>query len=135
MKLRQKQAFGLIEILVVLVIIAILASILLPRYLSGGKDPRTGKKTLAPREKAQQVGGIAYLSQIQQAITMYKMDNEDKLPQSLTELGRYGVTGEMLIDPVSKQPLGYNPQTGEVTSPTELPGNVGRAMNQLNNNK
>lgn len=127
----KRRAFGLIEILVVVAIIAVLAAFLVPKYLSGSKDPVTGKKTLAPKERAQQVGGIEYLSQIQQAITMYKMDNEEHLPQSLSELKRYGVTDEMLIDPVTKQPLLYDPQTGQVTSPT-MPSNVGNAMNQLN---
>jgi prepilin-type N-terminal cleavage/methylation domain-containing protein len=126
-----RRAFSLIEILVTLVIIGILAALLVPRLTSGGKDA-SGKRILAPKQKAQQVGTISYIGQIQQAITMYKMDNEERLPQSLTELKRYGVTDEMLIDSVSKQPLQYNPQTGEVTSPTGLPGRVGNALNLPN---
>jgi len=127
----KRRAFSLVEILVVVIIIGILAAILIPRYLTGGKDA-SGKKVLAPKERAQQTAGISYVSQIQQAITMYKMDNEEQLPPNLQALKRYGVTEEMLIDPVSKQPLQYNPQTGEVTSPTPLPGSVGRALNLPN---
>ena len=127
----KRRAFSLVEILVVLVIIAILAAILIPRYLTGGKDAN-GKKVLAPRERAQQTAGISYVSQIQQAIMMYKMDNEEHLPPSLQDLKKYGVTAEMLLEPVSKQPLLYNPQTGEVKSPTPLPGSVDRALNLQN---
>lgn len=127
----RRRAFSLVEILVVIVIIALLAAVLLPRYLSGGKDA-SGKKVLAPKQRAQQTAGISYISQIQQAIMMYKMDNEERLPPNLQELRRYGVTQEMLLDPVTKQPLQYNPQTGEVTSPTPLPGSVNRALNLQN---
>ena len=127
----KRRVFTLIEILVVVVILGILAAIVIPRLTGGGKDA-VGKRILAPKEKAQQVGTISYVSQIQQAITMYKMDNDERLPASLQELKRYGVTNEMLIDGVSKQPLQYNPQTGEVTSPTALPGSVGRALNLQN---
>ena len=126
-----RRLFSLIEILVVLVIIAVLATVLVPRLIGGGKDA-SGKRVLTHKQRAQQVGTISYVSQIQQAITMYKMDNEERLPTSLTELKRYGVTDEMLIDAVSKQPLQYNSQTGEVTSPTALPGSIGRALNLPN---
>ncbi len=129
--MRRQRFFTLVEMLVVIVIIGILAAIIIPRLTRGGKDA-SGKRVLAPREKAQQVGTISYVSQIQQAITMYKMDNEDRLPESLQELKRYGVTDEMLIDSVSKQPLQYNPQTGEVTSPVPLPGRVNNALNLSN---
>lgn len=129
--MRRQRVFTLIEILVVIVIIGILATIIIPRLTRGGKDA-SGKRVLAPRERAQQVGTISYVSQIQQAITMYKMDNDERLPGSLQELKRYGVTDEMLIDGVSKQPLQYNPQTGEVTSPVPLPGRVGNALNLPN---
>ena len=63
---------------------------------------------------------MSYVGQIQQAITMYKMDNEERLPQSLQELTKYGVTKEMMMDGASGKPLLYNPQTGEVTSPMPL---------------
>lgn len=129
--MRRQRVFTLIEILVVIVIIGILATIIIPRLTRGGKDA-SGKRVLAPRERAQQVGTISYVSQIQQAIAMYKMDNDERLPGSLQELKRYGVTDEMLIDGVSKQPLQYNPQTGEVTSPVPLPGRVGNALNLPN---
>lgn len=127
----RRRVFSLIEILVVIVIIGILAAIVVPRLTRGGKDA-AGRRVLAPKEKAQQVGTISYVGQIQQAIAMYKMDNDERLPATLQELKRYGVTDEMLIDGVSKQPLQYNPQTGEVTSPVPLPGRIGNALNLPN---
>lgn len=127
----RQRAFSLIEIVVVVVIIGILAAVIVPPLIRGGKDA-SGKRVLAPKERAQQSAGISYVSQIQQAIMMYKMDNEERLPQNLQELKRYGVTSEMLLDPVSKQPLLYNPQTGEVKSPTPLPNSVDRALNLQN---
>lgn len=111
-----RRAFTLVELLVVLVLLMLLAAFLLPRYL-GGKDPVSGKKIASPRERAQQTAGVSYLSQINQALTMYKMDHDDQLPQSLNELKTYGVTDEMLVDPVTKQPLSYDPQTGRVGEP------------------
>jgi prepilin-type N-terminal cleavage/methylation domain-containing protein len=116
MNRRLRNAFTLVELLVVAIILCILMAILLPRYL-GGKDPVTGKKVAAPKERAQAVAGVSYISQINQAISMYKMDNDDALPPDLQALKRYGVTDEMLIDPVSRQPLQYDPQTGQVTLP------------------
>jgi prepilin-type N-terminal cleavage/methylation domain-containing protein len=124
----RRRFFSLIELVVVLVIIGILAAILIPRLTTGGKDA-SGKRVLAPKQRAQQTASISYISQIQQAIQMYKMDNEERLPATLQELKRYGVTDEMILDPVSKQPLQYNSQTGEITSPTALPGSVNRALN------
>jgi prepilin-type N-terminal cleavage/methylation domain-containing protein len=116
---RVARGFSLIEILVVVAIILILSAIYLPR-LTGGRDPLSGKRHASPTQKAHQVATVSYVGQIQQAISMYKMDNEDRLPQNLQELKRYGVTEEMLMDGASGQPLLYNPQTGEVTSPMPL---------------
>jgi prepilin-type N-terminal cleavage/methylation domain-containing protein len=105
--------FTLIEILCVLVIMCILAAIILPRYI-GGKDPKTGKRIPAPRERAQRVAGVEYIGQINQAIMMYKNDHDEQMPQSLQELKAYGLTDEMLLDPVTRQPLSYDPRTGRI---------------------
>jgi prepilin-type N-terminal cleavage/methylation domain-containing protein len=116
---QKSRGFSLIEILIVVAIILILSAIYLPR-LTGGRDPLSGKKRTSPVQKAHQVATVSYVSQIQQAINMYKMDNEDRLPQNLQELKRYGVTEEMLMDGASGKPLEYNPQTGEITNPMPL---------------
>jgi prepilin-type N-terminal cleavage/methylation domain-containing protein len=114
--MNRRRGFGLIEVLIVVAIMLILMALILPRYL-GGKDALTGKKHSSPRERAQQVQGISYLGQIAQAIAMYKMDHDDQPPQSLSELKRYGVTPEMLIEPTSHKPYGYDPQTGRLVNP------------------
>lgn len=113
-----RRAFSLIEILLVVVIMGILAAVLVPR-LTGGKDPVTGKKVASPRERAQQTQGTSYLAQIEQAIQMYKMDHDEQLPPNLAELTRYGVTPEMLLEPVSRKPYNYNPQTGQLSPPQQ----------------
>lgn len=112
-----RSGFGLVEILVVIVIISILAVVMIPR-LTGGKDAVTGKKIAAPRERAKQVAGSSYTGQINQAIQMYRMDHEDRMPPNLQALKAYGVTDEMLLDPNTRQPLPYNPQTGQVGGST-----------------
>jgi general secretion pathway protein G len=109
----RRGAFSLIEILIVVAIIAILAAIVVPR-LTGGKEPMTGKKGASPIGRARQTAGISYIAQIKQAIEMYKMDNDGQLPPNLQALTRYGVTPDMLLDPNTRQPVAYNPQTGEV---------------------
>ncbi|MBC8103542.1 MAG: type II secretion system protein [Cytophagales bacterium] len=115
--------FGLIELLVVIVIIGILAAVLIPSLTGGGKDAN-GKRTLSPKERAKAVGTTEYIGQINQAIQMYRMDNEDRNPGSLAELKAYGVLEEMLVDQVTKQPLPYDPATGRVGN-TNGPDSLG----------
>lgn len=108
---RAAPAFGLIEILVVVVILAILAVVLIPRLTGAG---RNDKKAPSPPQRARQVAGNAYIGQINQAISMYKMDNENQPPPNLQALKTYGVTDEMLIDPNTRRPLSYDPATGVI---------------------
>lgn len=108
-----RNGFSLIEILVTMVIIAILASILLPRLL-GGKDAISGKKHTSPKARAQQAVGVEYIGQINQAITMYKMDHDEQLPPNLEALKPYGVMDSMIRDPRTGQKLSYDPRTGIV---------------------
>ncbi len=113
---RNRVGLGLIELLVVIVIIALLALFLLPRILgTGGKKNKDGTRTpVTPMGRAKQAAGAEYVGQINQAITMYRMDNDNANPASLQDLKKYGVTDEMLVDPLTKAPLAYDPSTGAV---------------------
>jgi len=124
---RTRSGFSLIEILLVVVIIAVMAYFLLPRLL-GGRDPLTHKTIVAPRERAQQVVGVEYIGQLNQAIQMYRGDHDGQLPPSLTDLKAYGVTDEMLLDPVTRRPYPYDPQTG-VIGKSNGPDSLGGGAN------
>jgi prepilin-type N-terminal cleavage/methylation domain-containing protein len=120
--------FGLIEILVVLVIIGILMAVMVPTYLgSGGKDA-AGHRVLAPKQRAQAVGTAAYVEQINQAIQMYRMDNDNRNPPSLEALKHYGLTDEMIVDQVTHQPIPYDPNTGQVVG-SNGPDSLGGGAN------
>jgi competence protein ComGC len=115
---RKSVGYTLIGTLAVIAILGVLAVVMIPRLISGSTDPATGKKVPAPRERAKMAAGVAYIGQINQAIQMYRMDNDGKNPANLMELTRYGVTNEMIMDPVTKRPLAYNPATGQVGNST-----------------
>lgn len=114
MKEQRSRGFSLIEILIVIVIIALLSAFLIPRLIgSGGKDA-SGKTVASPKQRAQQTVGVEYTSQINMAIQMYRDDHEGQNPPDLQSLKAYKVTDEMLLDPVTRQPLSYDAQTGTV---------------------
>ena len=119
----RRPGLGLVEVLVVLALLVVLAAFLYPRLAGGGKDA-AGRKAASPKERAEQTAGVSYQQQINQAIALYRMDNDGQNPPDLKALKRYNVTDEMLLDPVTKQRLAYDPRTGRVGGPTgaALPG-------------
>jgi type II secretory pathway pseudopilin PulG len=109
---------SLIGLLVVIALIMVLAVAMLgPRMGSDGvKRPGVYKQSM---NRAEDVGLNSNISQIQQVITMYRNDNEGKPPASLEELRRYAkdYPAEMWVDPLTRQPLIYDPATGTISAP------------------
>lgn len=87
----------LIGTLVAVVIVIVLAAMWIPRLTRHRTDP--GRPASAPLERADEMACLSYQQQINQAITLYKMDNEGALPRSVNDLKKYGITDEMLHAP------------------------------------
>ena len=109
--------FGLIELLVVVVLIMLLAAYMIPRY-TGGTDT-AGRKVPSPTQRARQVEGVSYVAQLEMAISMYRDDHEGANPPNLQALKAYGITDEMMLDPNTRQVIGYDPQTGKLGTSRE----------------
>jgi competence protein ComGC len=121
--LRRNRAGSLVEVLLVCGLLVGLAAFMYPRVISAGKSDKN--KGLAPTQRARQTEGIAYVKQIRDAIQMYRTDHNEQNPPSLQDLKPYGVTDAMMVDPVSKKPLAYNAETGEVSG-TSTPDAIKR---------
>lgn len=107
------QAMLLIEILVVAAIIALLAYMIVPRYLGERSSPEKGT-VAGPKERAQSVDCMNNLRNIRAAIEMQRQMGNEELPPSLSDLASSGVTEGMTKCPVSGQPYTYDPRTGIV---------------------
>ncbi|MHB1000718.1 MAG: competence type IV pilus major pilin ComGC [Armatimonadota bacterium] len=114
---RKDNGFGLIEMMVVVVIIALLAIYMLPRYL-GSKDTLAGKGGItAPIQKAESVDCLNNLQQIRNAVTMYQNTNEQN-PSSLADLSASGISESHTKCPISAKPYNYDPSQGAVSCST-----------------
>jgi len=111
---RTREAWSLIEILVVLAILLILAIWLIPQYTGRGTEP-TGQPRKTPENAALAVQCRNNLQQIRLAIRMSRPTGEEPLPSSLQE---FRLPAEMMVCPVSKQPYWYDPQMGRAQCPT-----------------
>ena len=117
MKHKAKQAFSLVELLVVIAVIAIAAAYFLPRYLGG--TSLDGKKHNSPISAARSVECQSYLLQVRQGINMSKI-NEEKLPETIAALK---LPDEVTHCPVGHEEYVYDPAKGEVHCPH--PGHEG----------
>jgi prepilin-type N-terminal cleavage/methylation domain-containing protein len=114
------RAFGLIEVLVVVIIVLVLAAILLPRYM-GGRTPE-GKTIKAPVTAAKDTVCRANLTTVRQSIAAHQAGDPDgKYPVRLMELRE--LTPEFNKCPVGGEPYLYDPQTGQVRCPHPGHGN------------
>ena len=111
----RKKGFALVEMLVVIVIIAILAIVLIPKYTGTnlvGKD-----KINAPIQQAHSVECQNNLQQIRNAITLYSNENEQQYPPSLDAIS--GSMSKITFKcPISGNPYNYDPTTGKVSCST-----------------
>lgn len=104
----------LVGLLVVLVIIAILAAIIFPNIAA--RHHKAGQP-LTPRERGYQAACGIYEAQINQAVMMYKQDNDGRNPPSLEALKPYGVTNDMVNSPDCV--FQYDPATGVARNAAE----------------
>lgn len=119
---RRRGQAQLIGLLVVVVIGMIIYYMFLgPRTSPDGES----RKSIAASsiDMAKEVELNSNVSQIQQAIGMYKGDNEGRVPASMDDLKRAlkDYPAEMFVNPIDKKPLLYNANTGTV-SPQPYPG-------------
>lgn len=126
---------SLIGLLIVVVVgIALYMLFLGPRRGTNGETKSSIlKKSM---DKAEDVNTTNNLLQIQQGINMFKSENE-RFPTSLDEFKAstfgQGYPAEMFVDSVSKRPLNYDAQSGQVSSPTGgLTGAPGSAPRNTN---
>ena len=83
----------------------------------GGSPRADGKGTTIPglvRADAQDDVCRSNIAQVRQLIDIYKMNNDDKPPESLKELK---VADSLTHDPIGGEAYLYNPETGVVKCP------------------
>ena len=115
-----RRAFGLIEVLVVVVLLAILAAVLLPR-LTGGKTPE-GKTVKGAMTYARDSVCMQNLRSARQCIQAAQASDPDGgYPADLAQLRE--LTGELRKCAVGGEPYRYDPATGRITCPH--PGHEG----------
>jgi len=112
---QKKNGFGLIEMLVVIVIIALLAIYLIPKYT--GINGTNKDKINAPVKRAEGVSCINNLQQVRNAITLYTSQNDGQFPSSLDAISS-GMGSSMFKCPVSGIQYNYDPASGRVSCST-----------------
>ena len=112
MRIQRRRGFSLIEMLVVVVVIAVLAAILLPRYTKGGKTT-TGETVETPIQRAHSVECQNNLRQIRQAYQMATTLEETR-PTTIEELRSQGVSDSISRCPVGQEPYRLDAASGRV---------------------
>lgn len=107
-RLQRGQA-TLIGLLVVICIIAILAAVYYPRIAASHSAPG---QPPTPRERAYGANCDLYASQVNDAVEMYRENNDGKSPQNLNELRSYGITDDVINSPGCYFKI--DPETGSV---------------------
>lgn len=110
---RRLRAFGLVEILVVMVILVALAAFIYPRYV-GNHRGADGKAT-TPLAKAHDTECMMNLQSARQSIAAFRATDDEKFPASLSDLRELPKECRECV--VSHMAYTYNPQTGEVHCP------------------
>lgn len=113
---RQGQ-WSLIGTLVAVAIIIVLAALYLPRIAKRRAGPG---EAATPMQRADDVACLSYQSQINQAISMYKMDHDGAPPRSVDDIknSKYGVTDEMLRSPGCSFVVPGGPGSGQAPAPS-----------------
>jgi len=110
----RSRAFGLVEILVVMVILVALAAFLYPKIV-GNRRTADGKAA-TPLAKAHDTERMSNIRSVRQCIAAFKAgDSEEKNPTELTAMRE--LSKDLRECPVSHMAYQYNPQTGEVHCP------------------
>ena len=99
----------LIGLLVVILIIGILAANYYPRIAASHSAPGAPP---TPVERAKGADCDLYVSQINEALEMYKDNNDNQSPRTLADLKPYGVTDDIINAPGCT--FREDPQTGQV---------------------
>lgn len=89
----QQGQWTLIGLLVSLGIIMILAAMYIPQVAKRHSEPGEAR---TPMERGYGTACASYEGQMNQAVTMYKMDHDDHAPSNIEELKKYGVTDDMI---------------------------------------
>jgi prepilin-type N-terminal cleavage/methylation domain-containing protein len=108
----KRRAFSLVEILVVVVIMAIIAAVVMPNYLGGGKT-KDGKKAPTPMSRAHDTECKSNIGQVRLSIQAYgASDGEERKPASLSELRELPASFHKC--PVGNEPYQYDATSGQV---------------------
>jgi cell division septation protein DedD len=101
--------WSLVGTLISIAILITLAAIYIPRLL---KPAKTSNEEASAIQRADGTACTIYQSEMNQAVSMYKMDHDGAAPTSMDQLKKYNVTDDMINAPGCTFQMGPH---GEVT--------------------